>query len=139
MRYREVTGDREFLVRMESGADWRTGIERFADDEEIDAAVFYGLGAVRDAELMFYDQDDQEYRLVEFDEPLEVAACMGNVSLLDGDRFAHTHAILSRPSGQAVAGHLDGATTFAGELYVREFDEPLVREHDDETGLDLWL
>ena len=139
MHYREVEVDREFVVRLETGRDWRAEIEELADDEELDAAWFYGLGAVMDAELWFYDQDDQEYRSVDFDEPLEVAACVGNVSWLDGERFAHTHAVLSRRNGQALAGHLNSATVFAGELQVREFDTSLEREHDPTTDLDLWL
>jgi predicted DNA-binding protein with PD1-like motif len=139
MHYREVEATREFLGRLETGRDWRGELERLADEEELEAAFFVGLGAVEDAEVWFYDQDDGEYRSVDFDEPLEVAACMGNVSWLDGERFAHTHAVLSRPSGQALAGHLNAGTVFAGEVYVRAFEEPLERSHDETTDLDLWL
>ena len=64
---------------------------------------------------MFYDHDDRTYRSLHFDEPLEVAACVGNVSRHDGDLFAHTHAVLSRETGEAFAGHIDAATVFAGE------------------------
>jgi predicted DNA-binding protein with PD1-like motif len=139
MHYREVEGTREFVVRLETGRDWRAEIERLADEAELDAAFFFGLGAVMDAEVWFYDQDDGEYRAVDFDEPLEVAACVGNVSWLDDERFAHTHAVLSRENGQALGGHLDAGTVFAGELYVRAFEEPLERDYDDTTDLDLWL
>lgn len=138
MDYREVEGGREFVARLAHGRDWRGQIEAFADDEGIDAAFYVGLGAVQDAELYFYDQDEGEYYPVRFDEPFEVAACVGNVSQLEGDRFAHTHAVLSREDGTAVAGHLNAATTFAGELYVREFDAGLERVHDETTDLDLW-
>ncbi|SDL92280.1 hypothetical protein SAMN04487949_0185 [Halogranum gelatinilyticum] len=139
MNYREVTASREFVARLEHGADWREEIEEFAAREGIDAAWFTAMGAVQDAEIWFYDQDDQEYQSVSFDEPLEVASCVGNISLLDDGHFAHTHAVLSRRSGQALAGHLDSATVFAGEVFLRAFDEPLEREHDDVTDLDLWL
>ena len=153
MDYREVEGAREYVARLDHGRDWRAQIEAFADEEDIDAAFFVGLGAVQDAELYFYDQDTQEYYPERFDEPLEVASCTGNVSWLDregrspsgsrtqsgdGERFAHTHMVLSREDGSCVAGHLNEATTFAGELYVREFDTELVREHDGTTDLDLW-
>ena len=138
MDYQEVEGAREYVARLEHGRDWRGQIEDFADEEAIDAAFFFGLGAVQDAVLSFYDQDDQEYRDIEFDEPLEVVPAVGNVSWLDGERFAHTHMTLSREDGSVVAGHLDTATTFAGELYVREFDTELERAHDDVTDLDLW-
>ncbi|MFB6137589.1 MAG: PPC domain-containing DNA-binding protein [Halobacteriaceae archaeon] len=138
MDYREVTGGREFVARLDHGSDWREEIESFAAEEGIEAAWFVAMGAVQDAEILFYDQDDFEYNSVEFAEPLEVASCVGNVSLLDGEPFAHTHAVLSRPSGQSLAGHLDRATVFAGEIYLREFDTTLERERDAATDLDLW-
>jgi len=139
MHHREVETTAEYVARFETGADWREEIEALARAEDVEAGWFTALGAVQDAEVWFYDQEDTEYRSVTFDEPLEVAACVGNVSLLDGDVFAHTHAVLSRPSGQAVAGHLNAATVFAGEVYLRSFEEPLAREHDETTDLDLWL
>ncbi len=139
MNYREVTVTGEYMARLETGADWREEIEDFARDIEADAGWFTAMGAVSDAEVWFYDQSEKEYQSVTFDEPLEVAGCVGNVSLLDGERFAHTHAVLSRPSGQALAGHLNAGTVFAGELYFRAFEQPLARERDETTELDLWL
>ncbi len=138
MDYQEVEGAREYVARLENGRDWRGQIEDFADEEEIDAAFFIGLGAVEDAVLNFYDQNEQEYYDIEFDEPFEVTPAVGNISWLYDERFAHTHMTLSREDGSTVAGHLDSATTFAGELYVREFDTTLERAHDDVTDLDLW-
>jgi predicted DNA-binding protein with PD1-like motif len=138
MDYQEVEGAREYVARLEHGRDWRGQIEDFADEEGIDAAFFFGLGAVQDAVLSFYDQDTHEYENIEFDEPLEVAPSVGNISWLEGERFAHTHMTLSREDGSTIAGHLDSATTFAGELYVREFDAELERAHDEVTDLDLW-
>ncbi len=138
MDYRQVEPGREYVARLEHGRDWRGQIEDFADDQEIDAAFFLGLGAVQDATLMFYDQVDQDYGPIEFDEPFEVIPAVGNISWLDGDRFAHTHVALGRADGSTVSGHLDTATTFAGELWVREFDSHLERQHDEITDLDLW-
>jgi predicted DNA-binding protein with PD1-like motif len=138
MDYREVEPDREFLARLDHGADWRAQIEDFAAAEDVASAVFFGLGAVEAAELFYYNQETEAYEAVTFPEPLEVAACVGNVSTLDGEPFAHTHAVLSRADGSTVAGHLNTATVFAGELYVRTFETDLHREHDAETDLDLW-
>ena len=139
MNYRELTASREFLASLEHGADWREEIEEFAAREGIESAWFTAVGAVQDAEIWYYDQEETEYKSVTFDEPLGVSSCVGNVALLDGEPYAHTHAVLSRRSGQALAGHLNSATVFSGEAYVREFEESLEREHDDVTDLDLWL
>ncbi len=139
MDYRAVESAGEYVARLETGADWRTEIESLAAAVDAEAAWFSALGAVQDAEIWFYDQDSLTYEPVAFDEPLEVASCVGNVSLLEGERFAHTHAVLSRPDGEALAGHLNAATVFAGEVYLRAFEQPLERAHDETTDLDLWL
>jgi len=138
MDYRSVETTQEFVCRLDHGADWRAEIESLADEAAIDAGFFYGLGAVQDAEVWFYDQDRCEYDSMVFTEPLEVAACVGNISWLEDERFAHTHAVLSRPDGEAIAGHLNSGTVWAGELYVRAFDAELERTHDEPTDLDLW-
>ncbi|QLG49710.1 PPC domain-containing DNA-binding protein [Natrinema halophilum] len=139
MNYRAVETTEEYVARLETGADWRAEIESLAEAVDADAAWFTALGAVQDAELWFYDQDECEYHPVEFDEPLEVASCTGNVSRLEGDRFAHTHVVLSDDEGTAYAGHLNEATIWAGEVHMRAFEEPLAREYDETTELDLWL
>ena len=139
MNYRAVESTGEYVARLETGADWREELEALATAVEADAAWFSALGAVQDAEVWFYDQETLEYEPVTFDEPLEVASCVGNVSLLDGERLAHTHAVLSRRDGTALAGHLNAATVFAGEVYMRTFEESLERAHDETTDLDLWL
>ncbi len=139
MEYRTVTQTETYLARLETGADWRAEIELLAEVEGIEAGWFNGMGAVEDAVIWFYDQTEKAYAAVEFNESLEVAACVGNVSLLNGEIFAHTHVVLSRPDGETVAGHLDTATVFAGEVCLQAFAEPLVREFDETTELDLWL
>ncbi len=139
MNGRELSVTGEYLGSLDHGADWRAEIEAFADEHEVDAGWFWAMGAVQDVKLWYYDQTDREYRSVSFDEPLEVASCVGNVANLDGERFAHTHMVLSRQSGQSLAGHLDTATVFAGECHLRAFERPLEREYDEATGLDLWL
>jgi predicted DNA-binding protein with PD1-like motif len=139
MEYQEVHASEEYLARLETGTDWREEIESLARMENVSAGWFNAMGAVQDAEIWFYDQTEQEYQSVTFNEPLEVAACIGNIAVLDDDVFAHTHAVLSRENGEALAGHLNAGTVFAGEVYLKAFDQELVRTYHEPTGLDLWL
>jgi hypothetical protein len=136
MNARELSVRAEYLASLDHGADWRAEIEEFAARKGVGAAWFAGAGAVDDAEVWFYDRRDREYHSVTFDEPLTVAGASGSVSLLDGDPFAYTHAVLARESGQALAGYLDAATVFSGEVYLRAFEESIERTEDEQTGLD---
>ena len=139
MHVRTTNPTETLMCRLETGHPWRASIESYASEQGISAAWFTGMGAVQEATIAFYDQDAESYEKVHFDEPLEVASCVGNVAMLEDAPFAHTHMVLSRPDGSTVAGHLDEATVFAGELQMQVFDEPLVRRHHEATGLDLWL
>ena len=114
MPHRRFEGGREYLLRLEHGRDWREQIEELADEEGIDAAWFNGMGAATEATIWFYDQDTKEYLPKTFDEPFEVAMAVGNVSFLDGERFAHTHVLLTREDGSTV-----GTSTLRRRLRAR--------------------
>ncbi|MBP2251996.1 putative DNA-binding protein with PD1-like motif [Halarchaeum solikamskense] len=139
MDAREVTGDREFAVRLDYGTEWIDEIESFAAAADVEAGWFHATGAVEDAELAYYDQDAFAYETVSYDEPLEVASCTGTIALDDDDDPAiAAHVVLSRPSGQSIAGALERATVFDGELYCRTFDDYLTRDVDPAGGRALW-
>jgi len=120
MHAREVTGGREFVARLAYGADWVEEIEALAVAEGVDAGWFVATGAVEDAELAYYDQDAFAPVTATYEEPLEVASCTGTIALVDGAPEAAVHAVLSRPSGQSVAGRLSAATVFDGDEAVGE-------------------
>jgi uncharacterized protein len=162
MKHQEVETTREFVARFERGSEWRSEIETLAVAEAIDAGVFFAHGTVSDAEVLFTDRTGQRTERVVFDEPLTVTGCVGNISWIEresesevGDlreaeedeeggggpvtgrreREIRTYATFARPSGQALAGRLQGATVLTGECYVRAFGGSFERVVD-ETGFD---
>jgi len=128
------------LVRLNTGEDLLDGITEYVTTAGIRAAWLTYLGAVSRASLRYYDQDDRVYRDFELDEHLEVLSGVGNVSLLDGAPFVHTHAAFAASDGKAVGGHLNsGTTVWALEVRIQELiGDPLIREPDDCTSLSLW-
>ncbi|MDX1691540.1 MAG: PPC domain-containing DNA-binding protein [Acidimicrobiia bacterium] len=129
------------LVRLPTGADLLEGITGYAADRGIHVATVQYLGAVRRASLRYYDQEALEYRDFVIDEHLEVLSGVGNVSLLDGEPFVHTHMALADADGRAFGGHVNvGTEVWAIEIRLQELlgAEPPVRLPDDCTGLTLW-
>ena len=128
------------LLRVETGDDLLGAIERFVETQEIDTAWLSYLGAVKGASLRYYDQSKFEYGDFQIDEPLEVLVGTGNVSLLDGRPFVHTHVVFSDESGKAFGGHVNhGCEVWALEVKIEEYEgESPVRLPHDETGLNLW-
>jgi predicted DNA-binding protein with PD1-like motif len=135
----ESSPGRSLLARMDHGAEIIGQITDIARDRKIKAAEISAIGALSRADLGFYDQDGQEYRVLALEEPVEIASCTGNISLLDGLPFVHAHAVLADSSGRALAGHLVRGTIFAAELFIQELPQAdLHRSWDSPTGLKLW-
>jgi predicted DNA-binding protein with PD1-like motif len=127
------------LVRLDHGADIVEQMSDLLDKEKIEAAAFYAIGALAEAEIAYYDQVSHEYRKISINEPVELVSCTGNVSIRDGRPFLHAHAALGFQDGKTIGGHLTSGRVFAAEAFVQELlGEPLVREHDSTTGLCLW-
>jgi len=128
------------LLRIPTGEDLLGTLEAFVTDNGIEAAWLSYLGAVQTASLRYYDQDEREYRDFHIHHHLEVLSGMGNVSLLDGKPFIHTHAVFADSSGKAFGGHVNhGCRVWALEVKIEEFEgEAPIRQFDDATGLSLW-
>ena len=91
--------------------------------------------------LYYYKQDEKKYvDCVNLEKTLEIATCMGNISILNDEVFAHTHVVLADHQGHCYGGHLmPGSVVFACEYVIQEFlGDPLCRSKDDTTGLMLW-
>ncbi|MFB6070551.1 MAG: PPC domain-containing DNA-binding protein [Halanaeroarchaeum sp.] len=138
MDSREVSGDRDFLLTLAHGEEWREAVATFAADHDVQAGWFLGTGAVQDAELRYYDQDAFEFETVRYEERLAVPVCLGSIAVGEDGPIVDAHVVLARESGQSIAGALDRATAFFGELSVRTFEEPLERHRDPSTDRATW-
>lgn len=139
IRIRKFEQGRCLLASLDLGAEIIGQITDLAKSEGIEAGVLSAIGALKRAELAFYDQASQEYRTIAVEGPVEIASAWGNVSLRDGKTFVHAHAVLADREGRTRGGHLLKGEVFAAELCLQELlGKPLVREHDQTTGLYLW-
>jgi hypothetical protein len=127
-------------LRIPTGEDLLGTLEEFVTGNEIEAAWLSYLGAVQTASLRYYNQDEREYCDFHIHQHLEVLSGMGNVSLLDGKPFIHTHAVFADSAGKAFGGHVNhGCRVWALEVKIEEFEgDPPVRHFDEETALSLW-
>jgi len=128
------------LLRLATGDDLYATISSYAIDHDLRAATVNCLGAVQRAALRYYDQSALRYEDLVIDEPLELVAGIGNVSLLDDRPFLHLHAAFSAEDGRGFGGHVaEGTIVFALEVALTELaGDPPVRLPDDCTGLTLW-
>ncbi len=129
-----------FVGRLKHGADLLEELTSFCREKQIRLGKIQALGALKRARLAFYNQSTRKYEFHDFDQPLEITALVGNVSIKDGEPIIHAHVTLSDDKSAAFGGHLaPGTIVFACEFTIEVFQgEDLIRGMDDETGLPLW-
>jgi len=126
--------------RLPRNQDLLKSLTELVQDAEIESGFVKVLGAVRNARLGYFNQKTTEYEYLDFNHPLEIIHCGGNISLLDGEPMIHAHIVLGDQQGQAYGGHLaEGTEIYVAEVVLQEFiGEPQVRLEDPESGLSLW-
>jgi predicted DNA-binding protein with PD1-like motif len=129
-----------YVLRFFHGEEIVAGLTAFCRERSLTAGWVNGLGALARAELGYYDLETRTYIRRTFEEDLELAPLMGNVSRLDGGPFFHLHATLGRKDFGAYAGHLflgvAGATV---EVALFAFPgHAIERRRDENIGLNLW-
>ncbi|MFY9942908.1 MAG: DUF296 domain-containing protein [Desulfobacterales bacterium] len=138
--FRQFSLGRRFLGRLPQGGDLTRSIEIFCQRAAIQTASFSVIGSVSSCTLGVFDQTQQVYVTIKETEPFEIAACMGNVSLNDGNPIVKAHAVLGNEKGKIIGGRIFSETlVFDGEIDLQELvGGPLTRSYDQETGLMLW-
>jgi predicted DNA-binding protein with PD1-like motif len=128
------------MIRLEQGEDLYEDITKGIRDLGIEAGTVQVIGSLTHARFAYYNQDRQEYEEHEFPGGSEIASCIGNVSIKDGEPFLHAHLVVSGSDGKAVGGHLlPGSKVFLAEVYVRALGgEAPVRKVDETLGLPVW-
>ncbi len=132
---------RLFLGRFEAGGDLLDSLTGFCKKHNIRLGVFNLIGAVRNAKLGYFDQEQKKYTgCTELNQKLEITSCTGNISIKDEEIFCHAHIALADFDGKAFGGHLmPGTEIFAAEFFIQELTgAELVRGKDEKTGLPLW-
>ena len=130
----------ELVLSLRPDVDLVQSMTRFATDRGIATGSLVAIGALKKAKLGYYDQKKNRYREIRVDSPTEIASCTGNISLREGQPFAHIHVVLSDANGNTKAGHLLEGIVFAAEVHLRTLEGPrLERKHDSSSGLWLWM
>jgi hypothetical protein len=139
MSFVKLDAGRNLVVRAKHDSDLVEFLTELAKKNRIMVATFTAIGALKYAKLGFYDQKTHEYVETLLSAPQEIASCVGNISMKEGEPFVHAHAVLADRNGNTKAGHLLEGKVFAAEAHLIELvGTKLVRKNDAATGLSLW-
>lgn len=135
--YRQI-GDR-YVVSLDNGVEIAMALKSFCEEHNLKAGMIYGIGAVNEATLRFFNPATKRYVDRTFSEQMEIANLTGNLSTLDGETYLHLHATFGREDYTALAGHLLSARlNGAGEIVIEPLDGELPRYFNEEIGLNCY-
>ncbi len=93
------------ICRILDDEDLVDAIKKRAEDLKINAGAFILIGALKNMVAGCYKE--KEYVYIRCNGPLEIASCMGNISIDDkGEIIIHAHLVVSNERGEALGGHL---------------------------------
>jgi len=136
VQYRKV--ENGYFLRLEKGEEVVFSIAQFAANEKVSSGAFFGLGAINNFDLGYYDLVKRKYEKAHFVEDMEVGNITGNIASLDGKPFVHTHVTVSGKDLKAFTGHLFSAdVALTLEIFVFASSAKVERKMNPEIGLNL--
>jgi len=128
-----------YIVSVQDKSSILNALTDFVTSQKIQAGQITGIGAANEATLRFYDPVTKKYMDKGFKEQMEITNLSGNISTVEGKITLHLHITLGRKDYTALAGHLlDANIRGAGEFFVYPIDVKVIKEKDEETGLNLY-
>ncbi len=76
----EAGGQRTFAVILQTGDEVMACLNDFVARERINAAQVSAIGALSDAELLYFDWETKAYQKIPVNEQVEVASLLGDVA-----------------------------------------------------------
>lgn len=124
---------------LNKGDELIKGLTDVLKENKITSGIVSGIGAVSQARIGFFNAQTKKYEEITLNDNLEIVSLNGNVSMKDGEIFAHMHVVFSGKDFKAFGGHLFDAVVYAFEFNVLPLEgAPYARKYDDDTGLFIW-
>lgn len=130
--------ERTLALVFNPGEEITVGLLQVAQNLNLTAARFTGIGALSRAVIGFFDLEKRDYRRIEINEQVEVLSLLGNFAVEDSRKKVHAHIVLGKSDGTAHGGHLlQGWVLPTLEVLIIESPSFLARKIDPATGLPL--
>ena len=135
MKYKMVETN-TYVISLAPGEEIVGQLHVFLEQEKIHNAYFWGIGALKRAELAHYRVDTKRYSSKEFEEPLELANLTGNAFVYEDKPLVHAHAALANERFETFGGHLVSAViSSACEIVLVKMNSQLQKKYSPVTGL----
>lgn len=132
---------RGFVLKFDVGEKFHQTLLSFFKQKRFASGFYQGIGALKEVELGFFNTKKNNYIHKCLEGEFELITAMGNISLVEGEPFAHTHVCLGDKNYRSYSGHLFEATiAVTAEIFLIPIDIAMIRKEDSKMrfkGLDL--
>lgn len=136
-KYRQI--ENKYIVSIDNHTEIADALLSFCSETGIKSGSISGIGAIDSMTLRFFNPATKKYVDRQFDEQMEIASLLGNVSTLDCKTYLHLHIVAGRSDYSTLGGHLLSARlSGAGEFFVEDFGENVERAYSEEIGLNIY-
>ncbi len=136
MTYQEIAGG--YFVRLFKGEEVITALGKFVTLKGLKGGSIFGIGAVENVTLGYFDVDTGEYLRKEFPGRYEMISLNGNIGFFDGEPVIHAHVVISDRDMVPHSGHLFAGTILVtGEIAILDAGVQFNRAKDKAIGLNL--
>lgn len=127
-----------YVIRLEREDEIIDSLKTLVEKEKIRGGFFYGLGAVKNVSLGYFDVEKKEYKEKSFEQEFELTSMVGDMAYSGEKIIVHAHVTLAGEDFKVVAGHLNKATvTATTEIVFNPVEGKLSKKTDPITGLNL--
>lgn len=126
----------QIVAILEKGEEIKESLKKIAKKHNF-YGFFFGIGAVANPVVGFFDKEEGEYIREEQEGEFEVLSLLGDISEAEDEPTVHGHIVLGDEKYRARGGHLvEAQVSVTLELFL--FRTPkLIREQDEKTNLKL--
>lgn len=125
------------MLRLDRGEEFIGELKQFCLKEKIQGGWFWGLGAISEAELAFYNLTEKKYYSKVFSRAMEVVSLTGNVAFKDGEIIIHSHGVFSNQEAQTIGGHINKLVVAATLEIFLQIQVATRRVFSKDIGLNL--
>ena len=122
------------VLVFDPGDEFVATLQQYIAGTQIPSAWFQAIGAFETSVIAYWNRETKRYEDIAVNEQVEVLALSGNVNRTK----LHAHVVLGKRDGSTIGGHLKSGVVYPTlELWLTPFTHELLRQRDEETGLDL--
>ncbi len=133
---KDTPGEQVYTLIFHKGDEVLSGLTDFAIEHRVADAHFTAIGAASGATLAWLDLSKKSYHAIPVSQQVEVLSLIGDIATFSDKPVIHMHAVLGKPDGTTVGGHVFVLTINPTlEVFMTVNRVPLKKRPDDASGM----